>query len=76
MATMKLIRAGIPAKMITFGQYRVGDFAFADFANSVMSVDTYRVVHEKDYVPHAPLRALGYRHIGTEMFEESDGSVR
>lgn len=41
---MKLIKDGIPAKMITFGAFRVGDFDFAEFANTVMK-DAYRVVH-------------------------------
>jgi len=65
---MNLIKAGIPATMINFGQPRVGDAAFAKFITP-LSVGSYRVTHWKDIVPHNPGYALGFRQHPTEVFE-------
>jgi hypothetical protein len=45
MGAMKLISQGVPAKLLTFGGFRVGDFDFADFAETKLT-DAFRVAYE------------------------------
>jgi len=51
LSSMKLIASGVPVTTITMGQPRVGDFDFADFANTIMP-EFVRIVNYKDYAPH------------------------
>ena len=76
LATMSAIRlqiAGVDVKLITVGGYRIGDPDFVDFFNQRIP-DAYRVVNNKDLAVHGPMRFLGYKHVGTEMYQEQ-GSV-
>jgi len=76
LATMSAIRlqlAGVDVKLITLGAYRIGDPDFVDFFNQRIP-DAYRVVNDKDFVPHSPFRFLGYKHAGTEFYQE-EGSI-
>lgn len=53
--------------MINFGAFRVGDFDFADFADTIMT-DSCRITWGADDAVHFVHRAMGYRHPKTEFF--------
>uniref|UniRef100_A0A0N4ZBW7 Lipase_3 domain-containing protein n=1 Tax=Parastrongyloides trichosuri TaxID=131310 RepID=A0A0N4ZBW7_PARTI len=61
-------------KLITFGEPRGGDTAFA------LNIDqnigyAYRIIHKRDPVPHMPLKGmLGYVHHKSEIFYDNDMS--
>jgi len=50
-----------------FGCPRVGNTAFANYADSVLTV--WRMANNKDPVPHLPFKIMNYYHIKTEIFE-------
>jgi predicted lipase len=55
----------------TFGQPRVGEVNLAQFMKS--KIDTiFRVVHNRDIVPHVPFEWLKYAHVPTEVFFSED----
>lgn len=59
----------------TFGQPRVGDQVFVDaFAAEFGSIDTYRVTHADDPVPHLPFEFMDFVHISTEVWYKSTTS--
>lgn len=51
--------------------FKVGNAAFATFSVS-HGVPIFRVVHNRDPVPHLPFEAWGYRHPPTEIFFDAD----
>lgn len=53
--------------LYTFGQPRVGNRAFAQYANSRFS-GWYRVVHNNDPVPHLPPHEFGFEHMAREIW--------
>ncbi|EGC37629.1 hypothetical protein DICPUDRAFT_149721 [Dictyostelium purpureum] len=58
----------IPAYIYNYGSPRVGDVTFASYFNKVQP-NTYRVVNQKDIVPHvAPQGLLNYHHVPTEVY--------
>ncbi|KAF8383409.1 hypothetical protein PRIPAC_72551, partial [Pristionchus pacificus] len=62
-----------PAKNIVFynfGEPRTGDKQFANLLDSL--VNGYRVIHDKDLIPHTPFISMGYQHHATEVFYEND----
>lgn len=66
------------AQVITFGQPRVGNKAFAALYSAALGDRTFRVVHEEDIVarvPHLPQFTDPYRHAGTEVLLSSFGEV-
>lgn len=76
--SMELVAAGIPCTVYNFGQPRTGDLKYASFATTLASttakLETWRVVHNRDIVPHWPFNdGLGYYHVCTEEFEDEDG---
>lgn len=75
MQAMRLHQAGMPAKLITFGAFRIGDFDFADFSDTKIT-DAIRITYEKDFAVLFPTRAMGYRHSKTEIYQTIDGGSR
>jgi hypothetical protein len=72
---MELERNGIKTKLYNFGQARVGDSKYASFVNTIIS-EYYRIVHNKDMVPHVPpTDGFGYYHSCREIFEDVDGKL-
>ena len=69
---MELINRGIQTTMVNFGQPRVGDDAYAALANTIFP-NHYRVVHNRDIVPHQPTNAwpINFLHTRYEIFEDS-----
>ena len=51
---MDLVKAGFEVSMINFGQPRVGDLAYSNFAKTILP-ESWRVVHNRDIVPHLPM---------------------
>ncbi|KAL6738320.1 hypothetical protein Aduo_011881 [Ancylostoma duodenale] len=59
---------GSNVRLITYGQPRTGDWAFATAHNKQLSF-SYRVVHWRDVVPHIPMKGFeGYWHHESEVF--------
>ena len=73
LTAMELINNGIHTTMINFGQPRVGDSTYAAYSNG--KLEQYRVVHDKDLVPHNPTMdwPLNFMHSKYEMWETSKG---
>lgn len=75
LTSMDLIKAGIPASVYNFGQPRTGDSAYASFATN--KVQTFRVTHYKDIVPHLPITAvMEFYHVCTEEYEDNIGNLK
>ena len=53
--------------LITFGSPRVGNQAFVENFR-LYSVDSYRITHYYDIVPHVPEEMFGYLHISNEIW--------
>lgn len=81
LAAQVLERAGLsPVSIYTFGGPRVGNWRWAtDYdgagARPPLGERTFRVVNEEDIVPRLPGWLMGYRHVGTEVFFPSIGSM-
>jgi len=63
-----------PPLLFSFGQPRIGNQDWANFYNNFM-VQSSRVVHNKDPVPHLPLESMGFYHIPVEYWEYSTRTV-
>lgn len=75
LTSMDLLRHGIESSVYNYGQPRTGDAAYSAFVGDKIS--TYRVVHNRDIVPHWPFDdRMGYYHVCREEFESEDGSLR
>jgi len=61
--------------LYTFGQPRVGDEQFAENFNMRFKSRAFRVVNNCDIVTRVPMRSIGYSHIGTHVYLDSDGSL-
>ena len=77
LTAMELIHSGYAVSMINFGQPRVGESNYAAFSNSKF-VNQYRVVHNKDMVPHNPpsTAPTHFWHTRYEEWEQSNGVVK
>ncbi|KAF8376529.1 hypothetical protein PRIPAC_82958 [Pristionchus pacificus] len=53
-----------------FGEPRTGDKQFASLFDSLLK--GYRVIHDKDLIPHTPFPSMGYQHHATEVFYENN----
>ncbi|EAR96966.1 lipase family protein (macronuclear) [Tetrahymena thermophila SB210] len=53
--------------LYTFGQPRVGNKKFAKYFNERIG-NIYRLIHNRDLIPHVPLRVMGFYHEGTEVW--------
>ncbi|CAK69576.1 unnamed protein product (macronuclear) [Paramecium tetraurelia] len=71
MATLyatQLAIAGNSLQLTTFGLPRVGDTAYYNYFSSFTKVTHFRVVHEKDVVPHVPPQNFGFNHVDREIW--------
>ncbi|KDN47097.1 hypothetical protein RSAG8_03874, partial [Rhizoctonia solani AG-8 WAC10335] len=64
---------GIKLKVVTYGQPRVGNPAFASYVDANLS-DLSRITNEKDIVPIVPGRRLGFAHASGEKHIRAPGS--
>ena len=60
----------IPVSMYTYGQPRVGKASFAKFLMQT-GIEHFRVVQQKDIIPHLPPTDLGFRHTTVEVWYPS-----
>merc|ERR1719162_2479200 len=69
LAALDLSENGVPvAELVTFGQPRVGNAAFAAFYADSAVYPHFRVTHGRDPVVHAPSASAGFSHVGREVF--------
>ncbi len=59
-----------------YGSPRCGDGDFQMRYNAQAQTKTFRYVNNIDVVPRVPPRNLGFRHIGTFVYFDSDGDVQ
>eukprot|EP00755_Sulcionema_specki_P024945 Sspe_Gene.82218::Locus_53875_Transcript_1_2_Confidence_0.400_Length_1173::g.82218::m.82218 len=59
----------ISGPMWNYGCPRVGNTAFAGWYMKTVTHSEYRMVHDKDIVPHLPLEDMGFHHVGREVWE-------
>lgn len=65
----------IDCELYNFGQPRIGDAAYATFANKVLP-ELWRFTHNRDMVPHVPLMTeMDYYHSCGEIFEDAAGKL-
>ena len=57
--------------LITFGSPRVGN---KEFVNSINNINSFRITHYYDIVPHLPQELLKYRHIYQEVWYNEDNT--
>ena len=74
LAAVDLVKAGYEVSMYNFGQPRVGNKAYAAYANAILP-EQYRVTHYKDIVPHVPGDAMGFYHTTQEVYEDLGGAL-
>lgn len=75
LTSMDLLKAGLSCSVYNFGQPRVGDQAYAKFATG--KVDTWRVTHNKDIVPHVPVTTgMEFYHMCREEFEDVNHALK
>lgn len=73
------IRALFPSVKValyTYGQPRVGNLEFSNYADQLLPISYKRVVHYDDMVAHVPPRISGYQHAGDEVWyknKQDDG---
>ncbi|KJZ74692.1 hypothetical protein HIM_05809 [Hirsutella minnesotensis 3608] len=71
LATMSMIGSGMNVEVVTYGQPRTGNKAYADFVDS-KAPEFRRVTHSNDGVPQIALNALGFQHHSTEFWQPDD----
>ena len=78
LTSMDLVKNGFPCSVYNFGQPRTGDQKYADFVSSSDKFpETWRVVHDRDIVPHWPFNeGMGYAHACFEEFEDVNGVLK
>lgn len=63
-----------PTYLVTFGSPRVGNDIFSAYFASC-SVNSLRITHYYDMVPHVPEELLGYKHISQEVWYNEDNTM-
>ena len=68
-----LNKKSLPIEVVTFGTPRLGNKEFADAFNSEMKCT--RIINDRDVVPLAPLKILGFHHVGNNLIHIKDGQA-
>lgn len=61
------IESGLPITCYNFGDPRVGNTIFAEYFDSHIQT-SWRLVNQRDIVPHLPGKEFGFWHIATEVW--------
>lgn len=71
-----LARAFPPLKLAlyTFGSPRVGNDYFVDIANRSGTI-SWRVVHKRDVVTQIPFMFMGFSHVGSEVWYDTEDTL-
>lgn len=64
---LHLTKLGLTPQVITFGQPRLGNAAFANVVNKVLDAPL-RFTNHNDVVPHLPLESMGFYHNAQEVW--------
>jgi predicted lipase len=62
------LKPGNRFTIYTYGCPRTGDQGWTDYFYSLFPEVSQRVVHASDVVPHLPITAMGFNHVGTEIW--------
>lgn len=66
-------RSSVRVAMQNFGMPRIGDAKFADaFAKLVAPELSWRLVHNRDIVPHLPPKAMGFHQVPLEVWNRDN----
>jgi pimeloyl-ACP methyl ester carboxylesterase len=68
LAAVDLQRENFATTLVDFGQPRVGNKAFADYAQKLLDGRSWRTVNEADPVPHVPMEFLDFQHPPREVW--------
>ena len=60
------LKFNVESELYTFGQVRVGNQAYADYVEGLIS-KRLRFTNRRDLVPQLPPRFLQFRHFGPEV---------
>ncbi|KAE8153798.1 Alpha/Beta hydrolase protein [Aspergillus avenaceus] len=71
LAATTLRNAGHTVQLYNYGQPRVGNTEFVQYATDQNKGSTYRVTHTNDLVPKLPPKLLGYHHASPEYWISS-----
>lgn len=74
-ARLRVLKKGV-AGVYTFGSPRVGNRDFAKKYNKRMKKINFRHVNNNDIVTRVPMRSLGFSHVGSFCYYESDGDLK
>ncbi|CAJ0960506.1 unnamed protein product, partial [Mesorhabditis belari] len=66
------INYDLDLQLMTFGEPRVGDQAFADDHDARFGSSTFRVTHHNDIGPHIPPQFVNFQHHTTEIWYNND----
>lgn len=66
-------KKNLPIEIVTFGTPRVGNKAFVDAFDREMKCT--RIINDRDLVPLAPLKVLGFHHVGNDLIHIKNGEV-
>jgi hypothetical protein len=72
---LELLAQNISCEVYNYGQPRVGDANFAALVNQKLNNKLHRVTHYQDWVPHVPMRLLGYVHSCGEIYEDENHNL-
>lgn len=75
LTAMELYARGVDTAVYNFGQPLIGDRAYGEFVNTKID-NLWRIVHNKDMVPHIPSQEFGYQHSCQEVFEDEKGNIK
>jgi len=63
-----LVQAGVKNVQVwNFGEPRVGNHVFSNYTDGIIPT-LWRVVNQRDIVPHLPPRDVGFHHVATEVW--------
>lgn len=68
-----LNKKNLPIEVVTFGAPRLSNKEFADDFDE--KITCTRVINDRDVIPLAPLKVLGFHHLGNDLIHIKDGEV-
>lgn len=77
-ATQPAVTSGGNLRLYTYGQPRVGEVDFSAYPDALINAKGgayYRVVHDRDIVPHNPPMATRFVHSVREVWEMDNGKL-
>lgn len=66
-------KKNLPIEVVTFGAPRLSNKEFADDFDKMIKCT--RIINDRDVIPLAPLKILGFHHVGSDLIHIKDGEV-